>query len=93
MIMNNENKKLPRIRKRRTDPRNKKNDDIKLLINKIKSEKKKKNKNFDKIKQVKILLVRIKNSNKPDKLESDLRELNKIEVSIKNYMKLKMKFY
>ena len=31
---------------------------MKLLLNKIKSEKKKKSKNFDKIKQLEILLVR-----------------------------------
>ena len=41
MIMNNENKKLSRNRKRRIDRRNKINDDMKLLINKIISEKEK----------------------------------------------------
>ena len=52
MIINNENKKLSRNRKRKIDRRNKINDDMKLLSNKIKSEKKKKYKNFDKIKQL-----------------------------------------
>ena len=60
------------------------NDDIKFLLNKNKSEKKKKYKNFDENKQVEILLFRIKYADKPDKLESALRELNKIEVIIKN---------
>ena len=41
----NENKKLSRNRKRRIDRKNKINDDMKLLLNKIISEKKKKNKN------------------------------------------------
>ena len=40
MIMKNENKKLSRRRKGRTERRNKMNDEIKLLLNKIKSEKK-----------------------------------------------------
>ena len=41
MIINNENKKLSRNRKRRINRKNKLNDDMKLLLNKIKSEKKK----------------------------------------------------
>ena len=40
MIIDNENKKLSRNRKRRIDRRNKTNDDMKLLLNKIKSERK-----------------------------------------------------
>ena len=55
MIMKNENEKLSRNRKRRIDRKNKINDDMKLLLKKIKTEKKKKNKNFDKIKQLEIL--------------------------------------
>ena len=43
VIIDNENKRLSRNRKRRTDRKNKLNDDMKLLLNKIKSEKKKKN--------------------------------------------------
>ena len=42
MIMDNENKKLSRNRRRRIERRNKMSDDMKLLLNKIKSEKKKK---------------------------------------------------
>ena len=40
--MNNENKKISRIRKRRIGRQNKLNNDIRLLINKIRSEKQKK---------------------------------------------------
>ena len=46
------------------------NNEMKLLLNKIKSEKKKNN---DKIKQLEILLVRIKYADKPNKLESTLK--------------------
>ena len=72
MIMNNVNKNLSRNRKRRIDRRIKIINDMSLLLNKIKSEKKKKNKNFDKIKQLEIILVRIKYADKPDNLESSL---------------------
>ena len=51
MIINNESKKLSRNTKRRNNRRDRMNDDMKLLLNKIKLEKKKKNKIFDKIKQ------------------------------------------
>ena len=60
-----------------------------LLLNKIKSEKKKKNKNVEKIKQLGILLVRIKYADKPDKLESFLKELNKIQVIDKYLYEIK----
>ena len=80
MIIDNDNKKLSQNRKRGNDRRNKIKDDLKLLLNKIKSEKKKKNKNIDKIKKIDILLVRTNYANKPDKLEKALRELNKKEV-------------
>ena len=63
MIMNNEIKKLSRNRKKRIDRRNKINDEMKLFLNKIKTKKKKKNKSLDKIKQLEILLVRIKYAN------------------------------
>ena len=74
MIMNNENKKLSGNRKRRILRRNEINVDMKLLSNKIKSEKKKKYIFFDKIKQLEILLVRIDYTDKPDKLESVLKK-------------------
>ena len=52
---------------------------MKLLLNRINLEKKKKNKNFDKIEQLEILLVNIKDANYPNKLENALKELNKIQ--------------
>ena len=48
--MNNENKELSRNRKRRIERRIKIDDKMKSLLNKIKSEKKKKIKNIDEIK-------------------------------------------
>ena len=62
---------------------------MKLLLNKIKSEKRTKKKDFDKIKQLEIFLVRIKYADKPDKLESALIELNKIQVTDKNLHEIK----
>ena len=89
MIINNETKKLSRNRKRRINRKNKISDDMKLLLNKIKSEKKKKNENFNKIKQLEIFLVNIKYANDPNKLENALKELNKIEVIEKNLHEIK----
>ena len=60
-----------------------------LLFKKIKSEKKKKYKNFDKNKQLEILLVRIQYADKPDKLQSALKEINKIQVLDKNLHEIK----
>ena len=64
MIMNNENKKVSRNRKRRIERNIKIDDNMKLLFKKIKSEKKCKNKILKKIKQVETLLVLIIYSNK-----------------------------
>ena len=89
MIINNENKKLSRNSKRRNIRKNKINDDMKSILNKIKSEKKKNNKNVDKIKELETLLVRTKYADKPDKLESALRELNKIHVIDKSLHEIK----
>ena len=88
VTINDENKKLSRNTKRRINRRNKINDDMKLILNKIKSEKKK-NKHLDKIKQLEILLVRIEYADKPDKSESALKELNKIQVIDKNLHEIK----
>ena len=55
----NENKKLSRNRNRSTDRIIKIADNMKYLLNKIEIEKKKKNKNSDKIKHLEILLVEI----------------------------------
>ena len=61
-------------------------DKLKLIFNKIKSEKKKKNKNLDKYKEVEIELVKIKYANKPNKLQSEIKE-NKIQFVNKNLHK------
>ena len=88
----NENKKLSRNTKRRIDRRNKINKDMKLKLNKKKSEKKKKYKNLDKIKQLEFLLVRIRYADKPDKLDSALKEINKIQVIDKKLHDIKQEF-
>ena len=62
---------------------------MKLLLNKIKYEKRKRNKNFDKIKQLEILLVKIKYADNPNKLESALKEIKKIQVIDKNLHEIK----
>ena len=49
VIINNENKKLSRNRKRRIERKSKIDNNMKLLLNKIKTEKKKRIKNLDKI--------------------------------------------
>ena len=89
MVINNENNKLSRNRKRRIERKSKLNDNMKLLLNKIKSEKRKRNKDFDKIKQLEILLVNIKYANNPKKLQSELKDLNKIHVINKNLHEIK----
>ena len=89
MIINNETKILSRNRKRRIARKLNMSDDMKSILNKIKSEKKKKNKNFNKIKQLEILLVNIKYANDPKKLNNALKELNKIQVIDKNLHEIK----
>ena len=89
MIIVNENRKLSRNRRRRIDRKNKINNDMKLILNKIKTEKKKKYKSFDKNEQLEILLVRIKYADKPDKLENALNDLKKIQVIDKNLHEIK----
>ena len=55
-------------------------DDVNLLLTKIKTEKRKRNKNLDKIKQLEILLVNIKYADNPNKLENALKEINRIQI-------------
>ena len=64
-------------------------DKMKSLLNKIKSEKKKKNKINDKIKQLEIELVIIKYVNNPNKLQSELKEFKKIQVVNKHLHEMK----
>ena len=89
VIINNENKKLSKNRKRRITRKLNMNSDMKLLLNKIKTEKKKKNKKLDKIKELEILLVEIKYANNPKKLQSALKDLNKIKVIDKKLHEIK----
>ena len=65
--------KLSRNRKRRNDPRLKNDNNRKLLLKKT-NLKKNKDKNLDTIKQLEILLVKIKYYINPDKLQSALTE-------------------
>ena len=51
-----------------------------------------KNKNIEKFKNLKIELVKIKYTDKLDKLENALKELNKIEVFGKILHELKLKY-
>ena len=56
---------------------------MKTSTDKIKSEKKRKNKIFDKIKQLETELVKIKYAKNPNKLQSELKELKKVHAVIK----------
>ena len=87
--MNNENKKSSRNRKRRIERKIKLDDKMKSLFNQIKSEKRKKNKNFDKIKELEINLVKINYAINPNKLHSELTKLNKLHVVNKNLHEIK----
>ena len=53
--MNKENKNLSRNRKRRIQRRRKIDDNMKLILKRIKSEKRKRNKNLDTFKQLETL--------------------------------------
>ena len=89
MIINNENKTLSRNRKRIIERKIKIDDKMKSLFNKFKSKNKKKNKNNDKVKELEIELVNIKYSNNPNKLQCELKVLNKIHVVNKNLHEIK----
>ena len=93
MMTINENKKLSKNKKRRVERKVKIDDELKSLSNKSESEKKKKNKNLDKIKELVIELVKIKYVNDPIKLQSELKELNKIHVIDKNLHEIKQKIF
>ena len=80
MITNNESKNLSRNRKRRIERKLKMDDKTKILLNKIEAERKKKNKIFGRTKHLEFQLVKIKNVNNPNLLESKLKRLNKIQV-------------
>ena len=86
-----ENKKLSRNRKRRTTQKINMNNNMKLILNKIKTENKKKYRDINKNKQIEILLVRIKYADKPDTLESASKEINKIQLVDKKLHEIKHK--
>ena len=88
MIRNNENKKISRIRKRRVERRITIDDEMESLLNELKTEKKNK-KNLDKIKELEIELFKIKNAKNPIRLQSELKELNKIHVIHRNLHEIK----
>ena len=69
MTMNNENKKFSRKGKRRIERKIEKYDRIKPELNKIKSEKKNKNKSISKMEELEIELIKTKYVNSPAKLE------------------------
>ena len=85
----NENIKLSRNRKRRHERRIKIDDKLKTTLNKITAEKRKKSKKIDEIKELEIELVKIIYANKPKKLQSELKDLNKIVVIDKNLHEIK----
>ena len=63
---------------------------MKLFLNNIKTEKKNKIKNNDKIKELEIELVKVKYANNPTKLQSELKDLNRSHVVIKNLHEIKI---
>ena len=88
MIINNENENLSRYKKRRIERKYKMDDNMKSILDKIKSEKKN-IKFFDKIKELEFELVKIKSVNKSNILGSKLKELNEIHVIDKNLNEIK----
>ena len=72
--------------RRRIERRLKMDDNMKVLLKKLKQRGKK---SFDKIKQLEILLVKFKSANNPRKIQSELKELNKIQVIDKNLHEIK----
>ena len=59
MLIDNKNNKLLRNRERKIERRNKIDDKLRTILNKIKTEKKRKKENIDKIKELEIELVKI----------------------------------
>ena len=82
-----ENKKLSRNRRRGIERRFKVNEKMKSLLNQIKTQKK--NKDFNENKELEIELFNIKYANNPNKLQSELKELNKIHVINKSLHEIK----
>ena len=91
MIMNNENQKLSRNRKKRVERKIKMDDNMKPLLSKIKTEKEKKNEIFDEVRNLETELVKINDSNNPNKIQSELKEFKKFQVIDKNLHEIKFK--
>ena len=89
MIKKNENEELSRNRKRRNERRMKLDGKMKSILNTIKTEKKEKNKNLDKVKQLEIELVKLTYAINPNKSQSELKELNEIHSVRKNFHEIK----
>ena len=92
LIINNKNEKLSPNINRRNERNIKIDDKMETMLIKTKTEQKKRGKIIDKIKELEIELVKIKNVNNPYKLQSELKELKK-QVLIKTYMRLNEKYY
>ena len=68
-------------------------DEMKTLLNKIKTEQKEKNKSFAKVKELQIELVKIKYANDSEKLQSEMKNLNEIHFfRKKDYLRLNRKY-
>ena len=91
MIMDNENKTLSRIRKRRIERRKKIDDKMKSLLKKLKLKRKTEIKLFINLKTKKLncQLVKSKYVKNPNLLESNLKELSKDHVIDKNLSEIK----
>ena len=89
--MNNEIKELSGNR-RGTQQKTKLGAKLEMILNEIKTEKKKNNKTFDEIKKLEFELVKLKYVNNPNKLQSESKELNKFNLYIKIYMRLNKKY-
>ena len=83
----NENKNFSKNRKKRIEQRIKIDEKMKSVLNKIRTQMK--NENFVKNKELEIELVKIKYAKNPNKLQSDLKELNKNHVFNKNLHEFK----
>ena len=72
--------KKSRNRKKRIERNVKMENKMSSLLNEIKTEKKKKNKNLDKFKDLEIEIFKNKYAYNANKLQSELKELNETQV-------------
>ena len=88
MTINYDKKNLSRKREIRIEQRLKIDDNMRFLLTKIKSEKKK-HENLGKIKHLEILLFKNKYASYPNNLQSEFKELNEIDNVDKNLHEIK----